>query len=185
METKLKLEQALKTAMKAGDDVTKRTVRMALAAIRQVEIDKQVSLEEPAVLAILQKEIKTRHESVEEASRVNRTDIVAATQAEIKILEQYLPAALTEEELKALVLTAISEVKGGQSTFSTPGMVCKAGTSSETRWRVLATVLNIFQFPATNGFLMVPSSKKNLLDYSLEIQTRQPITGLYDRHIPY
>ncbi len=110
METKQKLEQALKTAMKAGDDVTKRTVRMALAAIRQVEIDKQVSLEEPAVLAILQKEIKTRHESVEEASRVNRTDIVAATQAEIKILEQYLPAALTEEELKALVLTAISEV---------------------------------------------------------------------------
>jgi uncharacterized protein len=110
METKIKLEQALKTAMKAGDDVTRRTVRMALAAIRQLEIDKRISLEEPAVLAIIQKEIKTRRESVEEASRVNRTDIVAATQAEIKVLEGYLPAALTEEELKTLVVAAISEV---------------------------------------------------------------------------
>jgi uncharacterized protein YqeY len=109
METKIRLEQALKTAMKAGDDVTRRTVRMALAAIRQVEIDKRVTLEEPAVLGIIQKEIKTRRESVEEASQVNRTDIVVATQAEIKVLEGYLPAALTEEELKILAVDAISE----------------------------------------------------------------------------
>ncbi len=110
METKVKLEQALKTAMKAGDDVTKRTVRMALAAIRQVEIDKRVSLDETAVLGILQKEIKTRRESVEEASQANRADIVAATQAEIKVLEAYLPAALSADELKALVQAAIAEV---------------------------------------------------------------------------
>jgi uncharacterized protein len=109
METKLKLEQALRTAMKAGDDVTRRTVRMALAAIRQVEIDKQISLEEPAVLAIIQKEIKTRKESIGEASRANRMDIVADTQAEVKVLEAYLPAALTAEELKALASVAISE----------------------------------------------------------------------------
>ncbi|MBI4731400.1 MAG: GatB/YqeY domain-containing protein [Chloroflexi bacterium] len=110
METKVKLEQALKTAMKAGDDVTKRTVRMALAAIRQVEIDKRVSLDETAVLGILQKEIKTRRESVEEASQANRADIVAATQAEIKVLEAYLPAALNADELNALVQAAIAEV---------------------------------------------------------------------------
>ena len=96
--------------MKAGDDVTRRTVRMALAAIRQLEIDKQVTMDEQAVLAVLQKEIKTRRESVEEASRVNRTDIVAATQAEIKVLEGYLPAALTDDELKTLVAAAIEEV---------------------------------------------------------------------------
>ena len=110
METKAKLEQALKDAMRAGDDVTKRTVRMALAAIRHTEIDKQVSLEENAVLGILQKEIKTRRESVEEASRANRPDIVADTQAEIKVLEAYLPAALSADELNALAAAAIAEV---------------------------------------------------------------------------
>ena len=96
--------------MKAGDDVTRRTVRMALAAIRQVEIDKRIALDDSAVLAIIQKEIKTRRESVEEASRVNRVDIVAATQAEIKVLEAYLPAPLTEQELSTLVATAVAEV---------------------------------------------------------------------------
>ena len=110
METKAKLEQALKTAMKAGDDVARRTVRMALAAIRQVEIDKRIELDESAVLAIIQKEIKTRRESVEEARKAERADIVAATEAEIKILETFLPPAMSADELKALVTAAIAEV---------------------------------------------------------------------------
>jgi len=96
--------------MKAGDDVTRRTVRMALAAIRQVEIDKRIALDDSAVLAIIQKEIKTRRDSVEEASRVNRVDIVAATQAEIKVLEAYLPAPLTEQELSAMIAAVVAEV---------------------------------------------------------------------------
>jgi len=110
METKTKLEQALKEAMKSGDDVTKRTVRMVLAAIRQVEIDKQISLEEPAVLSIIQKEIKTRKESVEEARGANRPDIVASTEVEIKVLEAYLPAAMNAEDLKVMVDAAVAEV---------------------------------------------------------------------------
>jgi len=96
--------------MKAGDDVTRRTVRMALAAIRQVEIDKRIALDDSAVLSIIQKEIKTRRESVEEASRVNRVDIVAATQAEIKVLEAYLPTPLTVQELSTMVAAAVAEV---------------------------------------------------------------------------
>jgi uncharacterized protein len=123
METKAKLEQALKTAMKAGDDVTKRTVRMALAAIRQIEIDKRVSLDETAVLGIVQKEIKTRREAVEEASRANRADIVAATQAEVKVLEEFLPAAMSADELKTLVEAAIAEV--GASVPADMGKVMK------------------------------------------------------------
>ncbi len=123
MELKAQLEQALKTAMKAGDDVTKRTVRMSLAAIRQVEIDKRISLDDAAVLSILQKEIKTRRESVEEASRVDRADIVAATDAEIKVLEAYLPAALGVEELGELVRSAIAEV--GAKAPSDMGKVMK------------------------------------------------------------
>jgi hypothetical protein len=114
METKVKLEQALKESMKSGDDVTKRTVRMAIAAIRQVEIDKQISLDEAAVLNIVQKEIKTRKEAVEEARNVNRMDIVTDTEAEIKVLLAFLPAAMSAEELEALVDAAIAETGASQ-----------------------------------------------------------------------
>lgn len=123
MNTKEKLELALKTAMKAGDDVTRRTVRMVLAAIRQAEIDKQITLDETAVLSIIQKELKTRREAVEEAGRANRADIVAATQAEIKVLESFLPSALSAEELKALAEAAIAEV--GAASPADMGKVMK------------------------------------------------------------
>jgi len=109
MDLKLTLEQALKDSIRSGDEVTKRTVRMVLAAVRQVEIDRQVTLDEPAILNIIQKEIKTRRESIEEARRAERADIVAATGAEIKVLEAYLPAALSAEELAALVEAAVAE----------------------------------------------------------------------------
>jgi uncharacterized protein YqeY len=109
MDTKEKLESALKEAMKAGDEVGKRTVRMALAAIRQAEIDRQVKLDELAALAIIQKEIKTRRESVEEARRANRPDIVAATEAEIAVLQAYLPEALSADELQSMVAAAVAE----------------------------------------------------------------------------
>jgi hypothetical protein len=109
MDTKEKLEIALKEALRAGDDVRKRTVRMVLAAIRQVEIDKQVKLDEAAVLSIVQKEIKTRRESVEEARGANRPDIVAATEAEIVVLQAYLPEAISADELKTLVGAAVLE----------------------------------------------------------------------------
>jgi uncharacterized protein YqeY len=109
MDTKEKLEIALKEAMRAGDDVRKRSVRMVLAAVRQVEIDRRIKLDEAAVLSIIQKEIKTRRESVEEARGANRPDIVAATEAEITVLQAYLPEALGADELKALVDAAILE----------------------------------------------------------------------------
>lgn len=123
METKVQLEIALKEAMKAGDDVRKRTVRMVLAAVRQVEIDRQVKLDEAAVLAIIQKEIKTRKDAVEEARRANRPDIVAATEAEIVVLQTYLPQAVSADELKALVEAAIAEA--GAASPADMGKVMK------------------------------------------------------------
>jgi uncharacterized protein len=116
MDTKEKLELALKEAMRAGDDVRKRSVRMVLAAVRQVEIDKQIKLDEPAVLSIIQKEIKTRKESVEEARGANRPDIVAATEAEIVVLQAYLPEAMAADALKVLVDQAIAEVDAKSPT---------------------------------------------------------------------
>jgi uncharacterized protein YqeY len=123
MDTKERLETALKEAMKARDDVRKRTIRMALAAIRQVEIDRQVKLDEAAALSIIQKEIKTRKESVEEARRANRPDLVAATEAEIVVLLAYLPQAMNADELHALVEAAI--VEAGATSQKDMGKVMK------------------------------------------------------------
>jgi uncharacterized protein YqeY len=123
METKTHLEIALKEAMRAGDDVRKRTIRMVVAAVRQVEIDRQAKLDESAVLAIIQKEIKTRKEAVEEARGANRPDIVAATEAEIIVLQAYLPQAMTSDELRALVEAAI--VEAGANSPSDMGKVMK------------------------------------------------------------
>lgn len=123
MDTKEKLEGALREAIRAGDDVRKRSIRMVLAAVRQVEIDRQVKLDEAAVLSIIQKEIKTRKESVEEASRANRPDIVASTEAEIVVLQAYLPEALGANEIKAMVEAAIAEA--GASSPADMGRVMK------------------------------------------------------------
>jgi hypothetical protein len=123
MDTKNQLEAALKEAMKAGDDVRKRTIRMVLAAIRQVEIDKQVKLDETAMLSIIQKEIKTRKEAVDEARSASRPDIVTATEAEITVLQAYLPMAMNADELKSLAETAIIEV--GATSPTDMGKVMK------------------------------------------------------------
>ncbi len=123
METKSKLETALKEAMKAGDEVKKRTVRMALAAVRQAEVDRQVSLDETAVLGILQKEIKTRKESLEEARTANRPDLVAAAEAEIAVLQAFLPQGLGADELKALAAEAVAEA--GAASPADMGKVMK------------------------------------------------------------
>jgi hypothetical protein len=123
MDTKAKLENALKEAMRAGDEVKKRTVRMALAAIKQVEIDRQVSLDEAAVLAILQKEIKTRREALEEARQANRPDLVAEAEAEIAVVNVFLPQAFSADELKALAEAAIAEA--GASSLADTGKVMK------------------------------------------------------------
>ncbi len=111
MDLKLQLETGLKESMKAGDDVGKRTIRMVLAAIRQVEIDRQVKLDDTAVISIIQKEIKTRKETVEEAQSANRPDIVSATDAEVSFLKRYLPEAINEDELSTLAKAVIVETE--------------------------------------------------------------------------
>jgi uncharacterized protein YqeY len=120
---KEKLEDAMKDAMRAGDDVTRRTVRMSLAAIKQTEIDRRVKLDEPAIVGIIQKEIKTRRESLEEARQANRSDLVAAAEAEINVLKAFLPEELGEDELMALVKEAVTE--SGASAPADMGKVMK------------------------------------------------------------
>lgn len=123
MTIKTQLNDSMKDAMKSGDEVRKRTVRMALAAIKQAEIDKRLELDEMAVMNLLQKEVKNRRESLEEARKANRSDLVEANEAEIKVLEAFLPKAMPAEELRALIQAAITET--GASSPADMGKVMK------------------------------------------------------------
>jgi uncharacterized protein YqeY len=100
----------MKDAMKSGDKVRKLTVSMVLAAIKQVEVDKRATLDDLAVTALIQKEIKNRREALEEAKKANRPDLIAGNEAEIKVLEVFLPQAMPADELRGLVQAAIAEV---------------------------------------------------------------------------
>ncbi|HNB40980.1 MAG TPA: GatB/YqeY domain-containing protein [Anaerolineales bacterium] len=123
MDTKAKLNEAMKESMKSGDELRKRTVRMVLAAIKQVEVDKRADLDEMAVTALIQKEVKNRREALEEAKKANRSDLIADNEAEIKVLEEFLPKAMSADELRALVQAAITET--GAAAPSDMGKVMK------------------------------------------------------------
>jgi uncharacterized protein len=123
MTTKAELEKSLREAMRTGDVDRKRTLRMALSAIRLGEVEKGVALEEPAVLAILQKEIKSRRESISDAVKAGRPDIAAEAETEIGILEGYLPQPLSPDELEAMARGAIDEV--GATSQREMGQVMK------------------------------------------------------------
>jgi uncharacterized protein YqeY len=123
MITKAQLENALKDAMRAGDDLRKNTLRMALSAIRLAEIDKGTSLDEPALLAVLQKEVKSRRESIEDALRANRPDLISTAEAEIAVIETFLPQALSPAELEELARQMVQEV--GATSLKEMGQVMK------------------------------------------------------------
>lgn len=95
--------------MRSGDAVRLRTVRMVNAAIKQIEVDKRMTVDDAAVMSLLQKEIKNRREALEEARKANRADLVADNEAEIKVLEVFLPKAMPAEELRTLAQAAIAE----------------------------------------------------------------------------
>ena len=109
--------------MRSGDTLRKNTVRMALAAIKQVEVDKQTTLDEMTVIALLQKEIKNRKEAIEEAKTAGRDDLIEGNQAEIAVLEVFLPEAMSANELREIVKAAIAET--GASVPADMGKVMK------------------------------------------------------------
>jgi uncharacterized protein YqeY len=96
---------------------------MVIAAIKQAEVDKRVELDEMAVISLIQKEVKNRRESIEEAKKADRADLIADNEAEIKVLEVFLPKAMPEEELQTIVQAAIEET--GASTPADMGKVMK------------------------------------------------------------
>jgi len=109
MTLKDQLNNAVKDAMRAGDDLRKTTLRMALSAIKFAEVQKGGPLDEPEVLGILQKEIKSRHEAIEDARKAGRPDLETTANDEIAILQVFLPRPLTAQELEQMIHAAIAE----------------------------------------------------------------------------
>ena len=123
MDLKTQIQTSLKDAMRSGDELRKNTLRMALAAIKFAEVEKGAHMDENAYLAILHKEVKSRRESIADAQRANRPDLIQAAEAEIAVLETFLPKALSEAELENLARQVIAEV--GATSLREMGQVMK------------------------------------------------------------
>jgi uncharacterized protein YqeY len=124
MSIKSELEGALKEALKANDTVRKNTLRLALTAIKEAEVEKQAELDDAALVGILRKQVKSRQETLDEAKGAGRDDLVEAAKAEMAVLEAYLPKQMDDAELEALIDATITEV--GASAPSDMGNVMKA-----------------------------------------------------------
>jgi len=96
---------------------------MVLAAVKQAEVDKRTELDDMAVIGLIQKEVKNRREAIEDARKADRPDLVSENEAEIKVLETFLPKAMPEEELRVIVKATIAET--GASSPADMGKVMK------------------------------------------------------------
>lgn len=110
MEIQKRIEKDFKNALKAGDEVSKRSLRMVLASIKLVEVEKGRSLSDGEVLAIIQKEIKSLRETISDAEKAGRKDLIAEAESEIVILEKYTPQPLSDDEIDDMAREAIAEV---------------------------------------------------------------------------
>jgi len=108
MVTKSELETELHSAMRSGDDLRKRTLRMILSSVKLAEVEKRGELDEAGMQAVLQREVKTRQEAIADAEKAQRPDLAAATHAELAVVQAYLPAQLSPDELEQMTRQAIT-----------------------------------------------------------------------------
>ena len=111
MSIKDRLGQDIKNAMKSGKKARLKTLRMASAAIKQKEVDERIELDETQTLAIIEKMVKQRRDSIEQYNQGNRPELAEVEQAEIDILQAYLPEPLSQAELDALIDEAIDQLE--------------------------------------------------------------------------
>ena len=108
MSLKLRLTDDMKAAMKGGDKDSLGVIRLVNAAIKQKEVDERIELDDAAVLAVLEKMVKQRKDSVSQYEGAGREDLAAIERAEIVVIERYLPAKLDEAAILAAIDSAIA-----------------------------------------------------------------------------
>ncbi len=104
-----RIKEDMKASMKSGEKARLGVIRLILAAIKQIEVDERVELDDGRVVAVLDKMLKQRRESIKQFRDANRIDLAEIEEAEILVIQDYLPQALTEPEIDALVAKAIAE----------------------------------------------------------------------------
>jgi hypothetical protein len=110
MSLKAQITEDMKTAMRAGDKDRLAIVRLILSGIKQREVDERIQLDDAQVLAVLEKMVKQRRESIAQFESGGRADLVAKETAELNALTAYLPAALSEADLEALIAESVAAV---------------------------------------------------------------------------
>jgi hypothetical protein len=110
MSMKQRITEDMKAAMKARETERLGAIRLILAAMKQKEVDERIELDDAAILAILDKMVKQRRDSISQFEAANREDLAEIEKAELAIIQTYLPQALTESEIADRVKAAVAEV---------------------------------------------------------------------------
>lgn len=109
MSLKVRITDDMKAAMRAGEKDRLGVIRLILAALKQREVDERIELDDPQILAILEKMLKQRRDSIEQYSAANREDLAAVERAEVVVIQTYMPAQLSSDELDVIVTKAIAD----------------------------------------------------------------------------
>lgn len=109
MSLKRQINDDMKAAMKARDSQRLSAIRLLLAAMKQKEVDERIELDDAAIMAVIDKMLKQRRDSLSQYEAAGRADLAAKEQAEIDVLTQYMPTPLTEAEIDALIEQAITD----------------------------------------------------------------------------
>ncbi len=120
-ELKNRINEDVKSAMRSKDKQRLGTLRLITAAIKQREVDERIEMNDAAILAVLDKMLKQRKDSIEQYTKANRIDLADVEQAEIVIVQEYLPTQLSEAEVEQLIHDAISAT--GASSMQDMGKV--------------------------------------------------------------
>ena len=124
MTLKARIQEDMKSAMRAGEKDKLANIRMVMAAIKQREVDERIELDEAQVLNVIDKMVKQRRESIAQFAAGGRADLVAKEEAELRLLSAYLPVPLTDSELDALISEAVKAT--GAASIKDMGKVMAA-----------------------------------------------------------
>ncbi len=118
---KFRISEAMKDAMRAKDKARLSAIRLMLAELKKIEVDERIELEDDRILGVLDKMLKQRRDSIKQYEAGDRQDLADVEKAEIDVIQEFMPAALSEEEITNIVNDAISET--GASTMKDMGAV--------------------------------------------------------------
>ena len=110
MPLKIQITDDMKSAMRSKDSLRLGTIRLLLAAIKQKEVDERIDLVDADIISIIDKMLKQRRDSIEAFNKANRNDLVEKEEFELKVLQEYMPQQLTEQEVEKSIVDAIENV---------------------------------------------------------------------------